>query len=84
VVGSKYINLIRLLHNEHRSLDELIHHQTAALKNLVSHAYSTVPYYKKLYDDTGLHPNDIRSIEDISKISIIDKLMLNAASPEVN
>lgn len=78
--NSKYMNIIRLLHNERRSLDELIHHQTVALKKLVKHAYYTVLFYKKLFDNYGFHPNDIQSIEDISKIPIIDKLLLSQNS----
>jgi phenylacetate-CoA ligase len=76
VAGSKYVNLVHLLRNERRSLDELIYHQSIALKNLVNHAYSTVPFYKKLYDVKGLNPQDIQSIEDITKIPIIDKQLL--------
>jgi len=70
---SKYINILRLLQNEHRSLDELIHHQTAALKKLVHHSYRTVPFYKKLFNQHYLNPDDIQSLEDLSKIPIIDK-----------
>ena len=71
--NSKYINLIRLLRNERRSLDELIYLQNTALRKLVRYAYKTVPFYKKLYDDHGLYPDDIQSVEDIIKIPIIDK-----------
>ncbi len=73
---SKYISLIRLLRNERRSLDELINYQTISLKKLVGHAYATVPFYKRLFDESSFHPEDIRSIEDISRIPIIDKQML--------
>ena len=66
--NSKYINLIRLLRNERRSLDELIYLQNTALRKLVRYAYKTVPFYKKLYDDHGLYPDDIQSVEDIIKI----------------
>jgi phenylacetate-CoA ligase len=73
LANSKYINLIRFLRNEHRSLDELIHIQNLGLCKLVKHSYNTVKFYKKLFDDRGLQPGDIRSVEDISKIPIIDK-----------
>ncbi len=76
IYNSKYINLIRLLRNEHRSMDELIYHQTSSLKKIVDYAYASVPFYKKLYDDSGFHPNDIQSIDDISKIPVIDKKLL--------
>lgn len=71
--NSKYINIVRLLRNEQRSLDELIHFQNIALRKLVNHAYNTVKSYRKLYDSRGLHPEDIQSVEDITGIPIIDK-----------
>ena len=80
MVASKYLTLINLLRNERRSADELIHHQTIKLKELVNHAYSTVPFYKKNFDDCGLHPSDIGSIEDIRKIPVIDKDLLKQNS----
>ncbi len=76
MINSKYINLIRFLQNEHRSPDELIHLQTVRLKNLVDHAYATVPFYKKLFDDCRLHPEEIISLEDLTKIPVIDKKLL--------
>lgn len=76
IFGSKYINLLRLLNNEHRSIDELINLQTTKLKKLIKHAYSTVPFYKELFDSNGVHPEDICTIEDISKIPVIDKNLL--------
>ncbi len=82
MTGSKYINLVRLLHNEYRSLDELLHLQTVKLKNLVKHAYSTVPFYKKLFDECGIRPEEIRSIDDIVKIPVIDKKLLAQNSYE--
>ncbi|HSR16804.1 MAG TPA: hypothetical protein VLM39_01835, partial [Ignavibacteriaceae bacterium] len=65
---SKYINILRLLRNERCSLDELIHRQNIALRKLVKHSYYTVKFYKRLFDDCGLCPEDIKSAEDITKI----------------
>lgn len=73
---SKYVNLIRLLRNERHSLDELIHMQNTALRKLIKHAYSTVEFYKELFDDNGLVPDEIQSTEDLYKIPIIDKKLL--------
>ena len=76
MIRSKYFNIARLLHNEHRSIDELIHYQTIALKKLVRHAYDNVLFYKKLFDQHGFHPDNLRTIEDISLLPIIDKELL--------
>lgn len=64
------------MRNEKRSLDELINYQSQLLVKLINHAYNTVPFYRKLYKDCGLTPNDIKSIEDISKIPLIDKKVM--------
>ncbi|MGE5862024.1 MAG: phenylacetate--CoA ligase family protein [Ignavibacteria bacterium] len=73
---SKYINILRLIRNERRSLDELIHRQNIALRKLIKHSYGTVKFYKRLFDDCGLRPEDIKSAGDITKIPVIDKKML--------
>jgi phenylacetate-CoA ligase len=82
ITKSKYLNLIRLLRNERRSLDELIHNQNIALQKLVRHSYNTVKFYKTLFDSHGLHPEDIKTFEDITKIPIIDKNTLQQNSFE--
>jgi phenylacetate-CoA ligase len=61
-------------------MDELISYQNAALRKLVNHAYSTVTFYKKLFDEHCLHPKEIQSIEDISKIPVIDKKVMTGYS----
>jgi phenylacetate-CoA ligase len=76
VINSKYINLPRCLLNERRSRDALIHLQTIGLQKLTAHAYATVPFYKKLFDDIRLHPEEIISLEDLKKIPVIDKKIL--------
>ena len=54
--------------------------QSLQLCKLVSHAYKTVNFYKKIFDNIGLTPNDIRSIDDIDKIPIIDKKIMTGCS----
>lgn len=42
--------------------------QSARLIKMVKNAYNHVPFYKKLLDDHGVSPNDIHSIDDITKL----------------
>ena len=42
--------------------------QSARLIKMVKNAYEHVPFYKKLLDDHGVCPDDIHSIDDISKL----------------
>ncbi len=42
--------------------------QLKKLKQTIRYASTSVPYYKKKFIDIGLHPNDIRKLEDIEQI----------------
>lgn len=42
--------------------------QSARLIKMVKNAYDHVPFYKKLLDDHGVSPEDIHSIDDLSKL----------------
>jgi len=43
------------------------------LKSLISHAYQTVPYYRKLFRENHISPADIKSVEDLNIIPITKK-----------
>ncbi len=47
--------------------------QLERLKNLVHTVYEKVPFYKKKFDDAGVKPGDIRTLEDISKLPFTTK-----------
>ena len=53
---------------EGASRDYLHAIQSARLIRMVKHAYDNVPFYKKKLNEMGLTPEDIHSIEDISKL----------------
>lgn len=42
--------------------------QSQRLVRMVERAYNNVPFYKKKFDEIGLEPGDIRSIDDITKL----------------
>ena len=44
--------------------------QSQRLVEMVKRCYENVPFYKKKFDEIGLKPEDIRSIDDLSKLSI--------------
>ncbi|MFZ1806302.1 MAG: phenylacetate--CoA ligase [Cyclobacteriaceae bacterium] len=54
-------------------LEQLREMQNKRLSSLVKRVYQTVPFYKKQFDDTGLNPNDIQSVEDLGKIPFTRK-----------
>lgn len=42
--------------------------QSAKLIKMVERCYNNVPFYKKKFDEIGLKPGDIKSIDDITKL----------------
>ncbi|MFP3975802.1 MAG: phenylacetate--CoA ligase family protein [Dehalococcoidia bacterium] len=72
--------------NKHRSywnpvLETLDREKLQALqlrkfKRILGWAYDNSPFYRRLYQDAGLEPGDIKSFEDIHKVPKIDKDML--------
>ena len=42
--------------------------QSARLIKMVKNAYENVPFYKQKLDEIGLKPEDIKSIDDITKL----------------
>ena len=58
---------------EKASIDELRDLQFRRLKWTVDHAYYNVPMYRKKFDDAGVHPMDLRSLEDLGKFPYTTK-----------
>lgn len=47
--------------------------QLESLKEIVKYAYDNTIYYKKSFDEAGVKPEDIKTLEDIKKLPFIDK-----------
>lgn len=62
--------------------DQLRELQNEKLRRMVRHAYDTVPYYKELFDSCKLHPDDIKTAEDLPKIPILSKDTIRAGFPD--
>ena len=58
--------------------DRIKTYQLKKIKKLVSHSYTNIPYYKKLFTDNHIHPQDIQSFEDFKKIPVLTKDMARA------
>jgi len=48
-------------------------YQDEQLRKIVSHAYQTVPYYRRVFDERGLTPADIRTVADLQKLPVTTK-----------
>lgn len=62
---SRYNHLRR---SEYLDPERLRDMQLQKLKRLIAYAYGRIPFYKKRFDDIGLLPGDIGSIEDLRHI----------------
>jgi phenylacetate-CoA ligase len=54
-------------------IQELEKLQLKKLKKILSYSYEKVAFYRKYYDKHGVHPNDLKSLEDIRKFPITTK-----------
>jgi len=55
--------------------------QNERLVATVKRIYNNVPYYKKLMDDKGVTPADIKSVDDLPKLPFLSKADLRDAYP---
>ena len=58
---------------ETASRDELQALQLDRLKWSLRHAYENVPHYRKSFEDAGVHPDDLKSLSDLSKFPFTTK-----------
>ncbi|MDB5742336.1 MAG: phenylacetate--CoA ligase [Polaromonas sp.] len=66
---------------ESASRDEISSLQLQRLKWSLRHAYDNVPAHKKAFDDKGVHPDDLKSLADLSKFPFMTKTALRDNYP---
>ncbi|WP_371228076.1 phenylacetate--CoA ligase PaaK [Pseudomonas sp. QE6] len=58
---------------ETASVDELRQHQLERLRWSLKHAYDNVPLYRQRFDAAGVHPDDLKSLEDLARFPFTGK-----------
>ncbi len=58
---------------ETASLDELRQHQLDRLRWSLKHAYDNVPLYRQRFAEAGVHPDDLKSLDDLAKFPFTGK-----------
>ncbi|MDI2028734.1 phenylacetate--CoA ligase [Saccharopolyspora sp. TS4A08] len=66
---------------ERLSTDELRALQLERLQWTLRHAYDNVPFYRRKFDDAGVHPDDCRELGDLEKFPFTTKQDLRANYP---
>jgi len=72
------VSLAQLDRNQWRRSDDLERRQFRALRSLVHHAYSTVPFYRELYDRWGVSPKDLKAPDDLRRFPIVTRRALQS------
>jgi phenylacetate-coenzyme A ligase PaaK-like adenylate-forming protein len=71
-----------LLQHSHASREHIRAFQDHHVRRLVTHAYENVPYYRRLFDQHGVKPGDIRGAADLPLIPITSKRDLQSRPVE--
>ncbi len=66
---------------ETASVDELRALQTERLRWSVRHAYDNVAHYRASFDDAGVHPDDVRELDDLARLPFTAKADLRDNYP---
>jgi phenylacetate-CoA ligase len=66
---------------ERASVDELRSLQLERLRWSLGHAYAHVPAYRALFDERGVHPDDVKDPADLARFPFTDKAVLRANYP---
>ncbi len=78
--GRAYSEAVSLLEATERwDLEKLVTYQEQMLRRLVRHCYANVPYYRKVFLDAGLTPDDIATIRDLEKLPFLTKAIVMKA-----
>ena len=81
--GSQHLRYLRLLERSQYESPEAIRAcQLELLKGVLHHAYETVPYYRRTWDEAGVHPNDVTTLEALQYFPIVTKADLRKHEAE--
>lgn len=72
------IDLYLMQRNQWKNFSKIRKIQDSKLKKLIHHAYENVSYYRRLFDSTGIKPEDIKGVNDLWKIPTTTKKQLKS------
>lgn len=83
--GKSFHEQMRLLQeSEKLPRAERARRQVSDLKATLSYAYENVPYYRSLFDAAGFRPDDLKSIEDLRKIPLMERDAVRSKNAELH
>lgn len=81
---SRHLHYLRLLEQTQFDPPAVVAaRQLAALKLQLTHAYATVPYYRRAWDAAGVHPEDVKALADLTAFPVLTKADIRANEAEL-
>ena len=69
-----YSETSRLLYeSEHWNNARVLDYQNKRIQEIVFYAYTYVPYYKRIMDELGITPDQIKTVKDLEKLPCLTK-----------
>jgi phenylacetate-CoA ligase len=65
------------------SAEEVRALQEGRLRALLDHAYTRVPFYRTRFQEAGLVPSDVRGLEDMRALPVLEKAQVQAHANEM-
>ena len=79
----RYAKLRELLATQYLPEEELRRRQLLKLRSVLHHAWSTVPWYRRHFDELGITPDDIRSFADFASLPLLTRQDLEQHTSEL-
>jgi len=74
ILGKKFRNNLRFVREvEHWPASQTRTYQLKRLREVLRRAYEKTDYYRDQFDRIGFRPDDLKSLEDMAKLPVIDK-----------
>jgi phenylacetate-CoA ligase len=82
--GSHYLKYLKEQRRfQYLDIEQIEAIQLEKTKNLISHAYYNCPFYQSFYSCVGIHPEDIKTWPDFSKLPILTKAVIKKNQGEL-
>lgn len=73
-LGGNFEKYYSLLHKtEWFTQEQIREYQNEKLNEIITYAYQNIPYYQDVFKQNGIVPSDIKTVNDLYKIPILDK-----------
>jgi len=77
--GRRHLRYVGWFENVHRSsAEEIAHMQREALRSLAMHAYANCRYYREVFDQARVRPEDVQAASDLAALPVLTKDILRA------